>query len=404
MTEQATARGESTSSLPTTATLPIDAAGEDRWDVVVIGAGLAGALTACLVARTGQRVLLVDKQAFPRDKVCGACLSQHALAVLRQADLEAVPAALGGLPYDAFRLWSHGKSAEVPLPEGCAVSRRALDNHLVQTAIEAGADFLPETRAVVGALQADHREVRLEHAGRQIAIAAQVVVAANGIGGGVLQEVPEIEFQTWKQSRIGAGAELDEYPADYERGAIFMGVGRHGYAGLVRIEENRLNLGAALDAGFLKRAGGLGPAVAQVLEESGLPVPASLREAAWRGTPRFSRTARNVGAPRLFLVGDAAGYAEPFTGEGMAWAMSTSLLAAPRIQATVEDFSPALCRDWEAAYQRAIRKRQNACYRLAWLLRRPWLVRAAVFALARFPGLAGRIVRNINTAPEEVLT
>ena len=61
-------------------------AGSETWDVVIIGAGPAGSLAAVLLARAGQRVLLLERQKFPRAKVCGCCLNQRAQQLLQHAD------------------------------------------------------------------------------------------------------------------------------------------------------------------------------------------------------------------------------------------------------------------------------------------------------------------------------
>ena len=74
------------------ATLPIGAATSELWDAVVIGAGPAGSMTARELARLGRKVLLVDKAAFPRGKVCGCCLSGSALTTLRSVGLGGLPA------------------------------------------------------------------------------------------------------------------------------------------------------------------------------------------------------------------------------------------------------------------------------------------------------------------------
>ncbi len=101
-----------------------------------------------------------------------------------------------------------------------------------------------------------------------------------------------------------------------------MACGRRGYLGLVRLEDGRLNLAAALDPCWMRVCGGPGPAAARLLAEVGWPPVPNLAEQNWRGTPALTRQARRRAAERLFLIGDAAGYIEPFTGEGMAWALA----------------------------------------------------------------------------------
>ena len=148
-------------------TVDLETAAGTVWDVLVIGAGPAGALAARQVALSGKRVLLVDSKSFPRGKVCGACLNGQALSILRGAGLSDLLKGLGGVRLNRFDVRVYGKPVAVPLPEGLAVSRRRLDAELVQAAISAGTEFLPETIASVGSLSGagpdEFRTVALRH-------------------------------------------------------------------------------------------------------------------------------------------------------------------------------------------------------------------------------------------------
>ena len=395
-----------------TATLTLTQAGAQSWEVIVVGAGPAGAVAARELARRGRRVLLVDRKSFPRDKVCGCCLSQHALEALRRVGIDDLPSRLGGNKYDKFRLWSRGSSAELALPSGIAVTRRALDNGLVQAAISAQVDFLPGTQAGLPKAHTslapstkDVRMVQLRQGSVEVTVASQIVIVADGGSGHVLEQTPEIEYRTRPHARIGAGAVLPSCDhRGYRAGAIHMGVARHGYVGLVRVENDELNLGAALDPQFVRGWGGLAPAIEAIISESGLPPIDSIDTTALRGTAPLTRRASRVGCHRLFAIGDAAGYAEPFTGEGMAWAIVSATLVVPFALAALDKWRPELESSWSDTYHTAIRGRQNRCFRLALLLRSPWLVSGAVATLARFPKLAQPFVRRMNTLPKEILS
>ena len=121
----------------------------NAWDAIVIGAGPAGALSATLLARQGLSVLLVERRALPRRKVCGGCLNARALASLDRAGLGSRVRALGATTVHTLRLHLRGRSAVVDLPPGLAVSRYALDNALASAAVEAGCELLTETVAHV---------------------------------------------------------------------------------------------------------------------------------------------------------------------------------------------------------------------------------------------------------------
>ncbi|HEV3121769.1 MAG TPA: FAD-dependent monooxygenase, partial [Isosphaeraceae bacterium] len=228
-------------------TLGLDAACAVTWDAIVLGGGPAGALAARQLATGGARVLLVDKKPFPRSKVCGACLNGQALSVLRAVGLGNLVADLGGIPLDTFELRLADQSAQLSLPAGAALSRARLDAALVSAAISAGAEFLPETRASVDGVESNMRRVVLTRDGQSRMASARVVLVAAGLAHTCLARDPTFQIRTRAGSRIGAGCVLEHFPDFFRERTIFMAVGRHGYVGLVRLEDGLLNIGAALD-------------------------------------------------------------------------------------------------------------------------------------------------------------
>jgi flavin-dependent dehydrogenase len=380
------------------------------WDAAVVGAGPAGAVAARELARRERSVLLVDKATFPRRKVCGCCLNGSALGTLAAGGLGDLPGRCGAVPLGRVRLAAGGRSAEVPLPGGVALSREVFDAALVQAAVAAGAHFLPGTAAKLGRPSGDSRELLLvarpgpgSQSGAMSPAAARagVVVAADGLGG-QLTAAEGYRPTVADESRIGAGVVVAAAPEFYHPGTIFMAVGRGGYVGLVRLEDGRLDVAAAFDPGFVRTCGGPGPAAAAKLREAGFPAVPGLEELPWRGTPALTRTARRVAGERWFAVGDAAGYVEPFTGEGMAWAVASGNAVAPL---AARPWRPALAREWEATHSRLIRSRQTVCRATAWVLRSPRLSRFAVRLLSIAPILSRPVVAALNRparAPEPV--
>lgn len=364
------------------------------WDAVVVGAGPAGAVAARELARAGLAVLLVDKANFPRRKVCGCCLNAAALATLDRVGLGNLTRECGAVPLTGVRLAAGGRSAGIALPGGVALSREAFDVALIRAAVAAGVAFLPGTVAKLGAPAGEFRYVEL--AGTHTR--TRVVVAADGLAGGLTAAGSRPVVRPG--SRIGAGTTTETAPAFFGRGTIFMAVGRGGYVGLVRLEDGRLDLAAAFDPAFVRNLGGLGPAAADVLRSAGFPPVPGIEELPWRGTPALTRSAARVAGDGWFAVGDAAGYVEPFTGEGMAWAVASGAAVAPVVAASLG--SPAReshARDWAAAHNRAVRDRQGVCRAAAWVLRSPTLCRVAVSALSLVPRLAGPVVGRLNRPP-----
>src|SRR5437588_7459508 len=94
-----------------------------RWDVAVVGAGLAGSLAAYGLARRGLAVLMVDKATFPRWKVCGSCLNPQAQAALAAAGLGDLLHECGAVPTPRLFLAARGRRAELTLPGWVVLSR-----------------------------------------------------------------------------------------------------------------------------------------------------------------------------------------------------------------------------------------------------------------------------------------
>ena len=377
--------------------LPDDLAGS-AWDVVVVGAGPAGAMAAHEIARRGATVLLVDKAIFPRYKVCGCCLNGRALSTLGHAELGEVVESLGGEALDSFELAVAGRSARMKLPRGMAVSRGALDYALAKSAVQSGARFVPDCKATLEEGTASGWIVSLQRGDDSAKVEARIVLAADGLGQKLLNSVETFESPPVESAHIGAGVMLDDVQGLYKAGTIYMAVGEGGYVGLVRVEDNRLNIAAALNPSDVRHEGGPGALTARLLDEAGLEVPQGLAEADWRGTPPLTRRASRMSAHRFLVLGDAAGYVEPFTGEGMAWALSAGRAVAPIACKSIDCFD----RDVEAAWAREHRSLSRVarirCGMIAAGLRRPKLMKAATQVLRQIPALAYPVIGRMNAA------
>lgn len=362
-----------------------------RCDVAVIGGGPAGAVAALLAVRAGLDTLVIERATFPRDKVCGGTLNGNAISALVTAGARSALTAAGSVALRRFELHAGDSRVDVPLTLHEAVARRDFDAELLRLAESAGARvFLGANASIV-----DHgtENVNLEartEVGRT-PIRARVVVAADGLGSRVLGESTVAE-----RSRIGAGAVLDCADDSLPAGVLRMAVGRGGYVGLVRLPSGELDVAAALDAEFV-RGRTLGRACDDLLEQAGLDAP-RLRDRSLHGTTTLTRTPASVARGRVFAVGDAAGYVEPFTGEGMGWAFSCALALAPLLaRAVAGDVDVAS--EYTRSIERAVRARQRLCRSLAWTLRHPALVEIAVTLLRAFPSLASNVIAHLDRTP-----
>lgn len=362
-----------------------------RCDVAVLGGGPAGAVAALLAARSGLDTLVIERATFPRDKVCGGTLNGHAITALETAGARSALTAAGSVVLRRFELRAGESKVDVPLTHHVAVARRDFDAELLRLAESAGARvFCGATAALI-----DHgpNDVFVEARTKvgRTPIRARVVIAADGLGSRMLGESVVAE-----SSRIGAGVLFDDADDSLPVGILRMAIGRGGYVGLVRLHSGELDVAAALDTNFV-RGRSLGSACDDLLEQAGVDSP-RLRERPLHGTPTLTRTPACIARGRIFAVGDAAGYVEPFTGEGMGWAFSSALALAPFLTRAVEgDLDVAA--EYTRSIEHAVRARQKLCRSLAWTLRHPALVEIAVTLLRTFPSLASNMIAHLDRTP-----
>ena len=373
-----------------------DWADNTAWDAVVIGAGPAGAMAARELALLGGRILLVERKRFPRWKICGACLNGHALACLRAAGLGSLVERQGAIKLDQLQVGFRNRRVRLALPEGAALSRSRLDAALVDAAVDAGTQFVPETQAIVGGIRDGLRLLRLTHRGKSIDIRGRVVLVAAGLGNHCQTDSSTARTQVRPGSRIGGGCLIDYAPDFYHERTIFMAVGRAGYVGAVRVEDGGLNVAAAFDPAVVRRHGAPGAAAAAIILDAGFPAIAGLERALWQGTAGLTRHTQPLAQERLFLLGDAAGYVEPFTGEGIGWALASARAVAPLAQRAMGNWDPRFAREWSELYRQLIGRRQLVCRAVAMGLRRPWLAAIGFEVLTRVPASAGFVVRRVN--------
>jgi len=368
------------------------------WQVIVVGAGPAGALAARELARRDRAVLLVDRAAFPRGKVCGCCLNVRALTTLAGIGLGELAAQHRAVRLRQVLIAAPRCRAQLPLPGGAVLSRQAFDAALVRAAIAAGAAFLPQTRAGPGPAIAGGRQVTLIQDGTPVTVSAPLVLAADGLGGQFLAGAGDCPARPARYSRIGAGVIAADAPDFFVAGSVFMACGLGGYVGLARLEDGRLDVAAAFDRPAVRQAGGPGAAAVCILREAGLPAVPGLADLPWRGTPALTRRPAHLAGERILVLGDAAGYVEPFTGEGIAWALASAVALAPLAARAALCWDGSIGPSWTALHRRAVAGRQGTCRVLAAVLRHPPLARLVIRLLSHWPALAAPLVRRLHVA------
>jgi menaquinone-9 beta-reductase len=347
----------------------------ERCDVVVVGAGPGGSAAAITAAERGLHVVCVDKAAFPRDKTCGDGLTASALRLLERL----------GVRLDAFApmpvretviVSPSGRRAVLPMPAaglyGAVVPRRTLDAALVTFARERGVDIREGHDVEKVVAHDDH--VRVDD------LQARWLIAADGHWSPVrraLEPQGPRDLGEWHAVR-----QYFDDVADHRLWVLFARDLLPGYAWVFPLPGGRANVGYGV-----LRCQGRGGRELKALWPDLLARPL-LREIlgpdahpqehvhAWPIPTRYSR-ARLMHGARVLFVGDAAGVVDPMTGEGIAQAIETGMLAANAL-ATGADYAGlvhrALGRDLRFAswLQRILASPRGACAAIRAAGLTPW--------------------------------
>jgi flavin-dependent dehydrogenase len=178
-----------------------------------------------------------------------------------------------------------------------------------------------------------------------------------------------------------------------------MAYGTGGYVGLVRLDGGKLNIAAALNVGLLKKAHNPAGLVGQLLGEIGWPAVPGVSDLTWHGTPALTRQPARPGGERVLAIGDAAGYVEPFTGEGIGWAMASGVAVISVAIRGVRRWRSSLADEWAASQGHHEARRRRLCRTLTWVSQHPLIARVLIEAAGRLPFLAAPFVSHIGRSP-----
>ena len=317
-----------------------------RFDALIVGAGPAGSAAAIELARAGWSVALVEKQRFPRRKVCGECIAASNLPLLHQLGVGDAFEACAGPELRQVTLWRGNQSVTAALPAadrgyghgqwGRALGRETLDTLLLAQARSVGVEVLQPwsvqaIEGVAGAWQCELREVEATAIRR---VRAALVIDAHG-------SWEDLPAQRSQRRLARSASDLFAFKANFDGAALAAGAISvltldGGYGGMVVADGGTATLACCVRrdrlSGLRGAAPGLsaGDAVQAWLQRACGGVREALhgaeRDGAWLAAGPIHPGLRIGAADELFRIGNAAGEAHPILGEGMSMALQSARL------------------------------------------------------------------------------
>ena len=284
------------------------------FDVAIVGGGPAGSVCAAFCARGGLHTLVVEREKFPREKVCGDCLNPSCWPVLERLSLAQ---RVRDLPHSKLAsvefIAIGGREVIVDLPSGddceLSVKRSLFDALLLKHACELGAEVREETTVT---MLAHDENWKIETAGGEN-FSARTLVGADGRNSTVARLCNLLPRPARERVALQAHIPL---PQNFGRRAVLQFL-PEGYSGQAPVNETELNLCLV----------GTPPTISRLRKwaEGHFEINA---HQSWRTITPLTRSPVPCAHENLFLIGDAARVVEPFTGEGIYYAMRSGELAA----------------------------------------------------------------------------
>jgi flavin-dependent dehydrogenase len=304
----------------------------ESFDAVVVGAGPAGSSAAAVLGERGRSVLLVEKDLFPRHKVCGEFLSADALSSLERIGArEAVEGATEERITKGMLYLATGHTVAFTLPApAIGLSRFRLDDLLARRARAAGVDVRFNTRVVSAEPAHGGFHVRFTHDQIESEAAARAVIGAWGRWD-ALDRAMERGFLGRRARFLGWNRDFGG-DTGFLAGRVHLYLFAGGYCGLSRVEEGAVNLAGVVSEEAWRRAGGW-TAVVDAARERNRALDSDLARLTpgpigYLGTGPVFFTRKPPVENDLLMAGDAAGVIDPFSGEGQAAALASGILAA----------------------------------------------------------------------------
>ncbi len=372
-----------------------------QFDVIIIGGGLAGLTSAIDLAQNHFCVLLIEKNSFPKHKVCGEYVSNEVLPYLNYLGFD--PFEFGAKRISNFELTTHNnKTIKAKLPlGGFGISRYEMDFQLYKLALSNGVSIIKDTVVDVSFKQ-DVFHVQTK-SGQSFT--SKITMGAFGKRSN-LDTTLQRSFITKKSPYLGVKVHMS---GDFPQNKVALHNFKGGYCGASKVENNHINLCYITNYNAFKRYKDIDAFQNEVLFKN-----SALRELFKKSNAEFDKpltisqisfATKNPVENHMIMSGDSAGMIHPLCGNGMAMAIRSAQLASGLIIDYLQNkihTRAELERKYAKAWNKTFSLRLKVGHGIAYLFRQDWLAPKLLVVLRKIPFLIPLIIRMTHGKPMKI--
>lgn len=368
-----------------------------KYDVIIIGGGLAGLCNAIHLSKHKIKVLLIEKNSYPKHKVCGEYISNEVLPYLKFLDFN--PFKFGAEKIEKFQLsTTKNKSLSTELPlGGFGISRYSIDYHLLKNAISSGTMFLEDMVIEVNFIN-DNFTVRTKE---NKSFSSKIVVGSFGKRS-LLDVNLNRKFIKKKSPYLGVKIHVKgKFPKDLVALHNFKG----GYCGVSKVENDIINLCYITTFSSFKKYKSIND-----FEKNEIYKNNYLKEIFKNSKPLWAKPlsisqisfeTKELINKHIIFCGDAAGMIHPLCGNGMSMAIQSAQIASPLIikflkkEITRNQLEKKYISEWNNQFK----WRLKAGHTIATLFRKHWVANFLLSVIKNLPFLLPLIIKQTHGKP-----
>jgi flavin-dependent dehydrogenase len=372
-----------------------------QFDVIIVGGGLAGLTSAIHLAKHQFRVLIIEKNSYPKHKVCGEYVSNEVLPYLNYLGFD--PFEFGAQRISDFELTTHNnKAMKAKLPlGGFGISRYEMDFRLYRQAVQHGVSVVEDT--VVDVLFIDDMFQVQTKKGQSFT--SKITIGAFGKRSNLDLKFQR-EFISKKSPYLGVKIHVS---GDFPKNKVALHNFKGGYCGVSKVEKEHINLCYITSYAAFKTYKDIDDFQDKVLFKN-----RALKELFQHSNPEFEQpltisqisfATKKPIENHMIMCGDSAGMIHPLCGNGMAMAIRSAHLASNLIIDYLQNKKQTraeLERKYATAWKRTFSFRLKVGHSIAYLFRQDWLAPKLLLVLRGMPFLIPSIIRMTHGKPVQV--